>query len=88
MTATDPSPNHLQLTRDGQLRHFLTLDGLGRELLTDILDTADSFIEVGERSIKKSPCCGAGPWSTCFSSPVPEPAARLSLPLSACLQMY
>ena len=30
MTANDPSPNHLQLTRDGQLRHFLTLDGLGR----------------------------------------------------------
>jgi aspartate carbamoyltransferase catalytic subunit len=55
MTANDLSPNHLQLTRDGQLRHFLTLDGLSRELLTDILDTADSFIEVGERSIKKVP---------------------------------
>ena len=55
MTANDPSPNHLQLTRDGQLRHVLTLDGLGQPLLTDILDTADSFIEVGERSIKKVP---------------------------------
>ncbi len=56
MTANDPSPpNHLQLTRDGQLRHFLTLDGLGQPLLTDILETADSFIEVGERSIKKVP---------------------------------
>lgn len=28
MTATDPSKNSLQLTADGQLRHFLTLDGL------------------------------------------------------------
>ena len=55
MNANDPSPNHLQLTRDGQLRHVLTLDGLGQPLLTDILDTADSFIEVGERSIKKVP---------------------------------
>jgi len=52
MTANDPSPNHLQLTRDGQLRHFLTLDGLGQPLLTDILDTADSFIEVGAKRKK------------------------------------
>ncbi|MEX2474143.1 aspartate carbamoyltransferase catalytic subunit [Marinobacter sp.] len=52
----DQAPNRpLQLTADGQLRHFLTLDGLDRAMLTDILDTADSFIEVGERSIKKVP---------------------------------
>ncbi len=47
--------NHLQLNAQGQLRHFLTLDGLERALLTEILDTADSFIEVGARSIKKVP---------------------------------
>ena len=45
----------LQLTEQGQLRHFLGIDGLSRELLTEILDTADSFLEVGERSIKKVP---------------------------------
>ncbi|MAL98818.1 MAG: aspartate carbamoyltransferase catalytic subunit [Alteromonadaceae bacterium] len=45
----------LQLTSGGQLKHFLTIDGLGRDLLTEILDTADSFIEVGERRIKKVP---------------------------------
>ncbi len=45
----------LQLNRHGQLRHFLTIEGLSRELLTEILDTADSFIEVGARSIKKVP---------------------------------
>lgn len=55
MTAYDPSAPSLQLTRDGQLKHFLTLDGLDRPLLTDILDTADSFIEVGERTIKNVP---------------------------------
>jgi Pyrimidine operon attenuation protein/uracil phosphoribosyltransferase len=32
----------LQLNDQGQLRHFLSLDGLPRELLTEILDTADS----------------------------------------------
>jgi aspartate carbamoyltransferase catalytic subunit len=55
MTAQDLPTTSLQLTEEGQLRHFLTLDGLGRALLTEILDTADSFIEVGERSIKKVP---------------------------------
>lgn len=45
----------LQLNEQGQLRHFLGIDGLSRELLTEILDTADSFLEVGERSIKKVP---------------------------------
>ena len=39
----------------GQLRHFLSLDGLPRELLTEILDTADSFLEVGARAVKKVP---------------------------------
>jgi len=47
--------NPLQLTRTGQLKHFLTVSGLSKELLTEILDTADSLIEVGERNIKKVP---------------------------------
>lgn len=49
------APQCLQLNRFGQLRHFLSIEGLSRELLTEILDTADSFIEVGARSIKKVP---------------------------------
>jgi len=49
------SNSGLQLTPEGNLRHFLSIDGLDRALLTRILDTADSFIEVGERSIKKVP---------------------------------
>lgn len=62
MTANDPSPHHLQLTRDGQLRHFLTLDGLSRDLLTDILDTADSFIEVGSAPSRRFRCCEDARW--------------------------
>ncbi|MFI8734462.1 aspartate carbamoyltransferase catalytic subunit [Ectopseudomonas toyotomiensis] len=45
----------LQLNDQDQLRHFLSLDGLPRELLTEILDTADSFLEVGARAVKKVP---------------------------------
>jgi len=45
----------LQLTPSGKLKHFLTVSGLSKELLTEILDTADSLIEVGERNIKKVP---------------------------------
>ena len=49
------SPKDIQLTSDGRLKHFLTTEGLSKELLTEILDTADSFITVGERSVKKIP---------------------------------
>lgn len=55
LSTHERSSRRLQLTSDGQLKHFLTLDGLDRAMLTDILDTADSFIEVGERTIKKVP---------------------------------
>ena len=45
----------IQLNESGRLQHFLTVSGLNKTLLTDILDTADSFIEVGERNIRKVP---------------------------------
>ncbi len=44
-----------QLNPDGSLRHLLTLDGLPRAILTQILDTAESFMDVGEREVKKVP---------------------------------
>jgi aspartate carbamoyltransferase catalytic subunit len=47
-----PNP---QLNADGKLRHLLTLDGLSARILTEILDTAESFISVGEREVKKVP---------------------------------
>ncbi len=50
-----PNESSIQLTSTGRLKHFLTVSGISRELLTEILDTADSFIEVGERNIKKVP---------------------------------
>ena len=48
------NPN-IQLHDNGRLRHFLTIDGLSRELLTEILDVAESFTGVSERTVKKVP---------------------------------
>jgi aspartate carbamoyltransferase catalytic subunit len=45
----------LQIRRDGRLRHFLSTEGLNHELLTEILDTAESFAGVAEQSVKKVP---------------------------------
>ena len=45
----------LQLDDRGNLRHFLTIEGLGRDLLTRVLDTAESFAGVTDRSVKKVP---------------------------------
>ncbi|TDO95551.1 aspartate carbamoyltransferase catalytic subunit [Marinomonas balearica] len=48
-------PRALQLNEHGQLKHFLTLDGLNKTILTEILDRADSFLSMGEQSVKKVP---------------------------------
>ncbi|MBJ7550401.1 aspartate carbamoyltransferase catalytic subunit [Marinomonas ostreistagni] len=48
-------PRALQLNEQGQLKHFLTLDGLSKEILTEILDRAESFLSMGEQSVKKVP---------------------------------
>ncbi len=45
----------LQFDSHGRLRHLLTIEGLSRQTLLDILNTAESFISVGEREIKKVP---------------------------------
>ena len=47
-----PNP---QLNERGELRHLLTVEGLPREIVLQILDTATSFVSVGEREVKKVP---------------------------------
>jgi len=47
--------SNLQLDAAGNLRHFLTIEGLKRALLVELLDTAESFAEVTEREVKKVP---------------------------------
>ena len=44
-----------QLNREGKLQHLLSIEGLPRETLTQILDTAASFAGVTEREVKKVP---------------------------------
>ncbi|MCB4810523.1 aspartate carbamoyltransferase catalytic subunit [Methylovorus menthalis] len=44
-----------QLTPDGKLRHLLSTEGLPRAILNQILDTAESFVGVAEREVKKVP---------------------------------
>jgi len=46
---------HIQLTDQGKLKHFLTIEGLSKELLTEILDTAESFAGMSEHQVKKVP---------------------------------
>lgn len=46
---------HLQLNSEGKLNHFLTIEGLNKELLTEILDLAASFINPSDGHIKKVP---------------------------------
>jgi aspartate carbamoyltransferase catalytic subunit len=49
------SKPNIQLSEKGKLKHFLTIDGFSRNLLTEILDTAESFTGVSERTVKKVP---------------------------------
>ncbi|MDP8568729.1 aspartate carbamoyltransferase catalytic subunit [Methylophilus aquaticus] len=44
-----------QLNAQGQLQHLLSIEGLPKRLLIDILDTAESFVGVAEREVKKVP---------------------------------
>ncbi|WP_432422204.1 aspartate carbamoyltransferase catalytic subunit [Robbsia betulipollinis] len=44
-----------QLTRNGELKHLLTIEGLPRAIVTHILDTAEQFVGVTEREVKKVP---------------------------------
>jgi aspartate carbamoyltransferase catalytic subunit len=49
------SKRNPQLNRNGELRHLLTIEGLPKAILTHILDTAESFVSVGDREVKKVP---------------------------------
>ncbi len=46
---------NLQLNKEGKLKHFLSIEGLSKESLTEILDTAESFSSMSEQRVKKVP---------------------------------
>jgi aspartate carbamoyltransferase catalytic subunit len=48
-------PNNLQLNSEGKLKHFLTIEGLDKALLIEILELAESFVGMNDGRIKKIP---------------------------------
>jgi len=49
------SNSNIQLDDNGRLRHFLSIEGLSQTILNEILDTAESFTSVADRTVKKVP---------------------------------
>jgi aspartate carbamoyltransferase catalytic subunit len=45
----------LQIDGEGRLRHLLTTEGLPASMIRHILDTAEQFVSVNEREVKKVP---------------------------------
>jgi aspartate carbamoyltransferase catalytic subunit len=48
-------PANPQLNKNGELHHLLSLEGLPADILRQILDTAESFVGVTQREVKKVP---------------------------------
>jgi aspartate carbamoyltransferase catalytic subunit len=44
-----------QLSADRKLKHLLTIEGLPKAIIEQILETADQFVSVGDRDVKKVP---------------------------------
>ena len=44
-----------QLNKNGELIHLLSTEGLTKDILTQILDTASNFVSVNDREVKKVP---------------------------------
>ena len=44
-----------QLNKHGELQHLLTIEGLPKSIVNHILDTASSFVSIGDRELKKVP---------------------------------
>ena len=44
-----------QLLADGRLGHLLSIEHLSERLLRELLNTAESFVQIGQRAVKKTP---------------------------------
>ena len=62
-------PHQIQIDEQGRLKHFISIEGLPRDLLIAILDAAQSFAGVGERAIKKLPLLRGKTIATLFFEP-------------------
>ena len=48
-------PRNPQLNSNGELTHLLSIEGLPKAVIENILSTADAFASVGDREVKKVP---------------------------------
>jgi aspartate carbamoyltransferase catalytic subunit len=72
---------HLQLNAAGELRHLLTLKGLDRATLTDLLDEAEQFVSpLGNRAIRSQSLAGRTVANLFFE---PSTRTRASFDLAA-----
>src|ERR1700752_5162716 len=44
-----------QLTKNGELKHLLSIEGVPKAIVNHILETADQFVSVTDREVKKVP---------------------------------
>jgi aspartate carbamoyltransferase catalytic subunit len=49
------SEPNVQIDEQGRLKHFLSIEGLSQDILTNVLDVAENMAGVGERAVKKVP---------------------------------
>jgi len=81
------------LIKNGELIHLLSIEGLPKSILTQVLDTAANFVSVSDREVKKCRCCVARACSTSFLKTRPatrttfEIAATRSVPMSSILDI-
>ena len=59
------------MNKHGELIHLLSIEGLPREILTHILDTASNFVSVNDREVKKVPLL-RGKSCLLYTSPSPR----------------
>ncbi len=70
---------NIQIDSHGRLRHFLTIEGLSRDILTNILDTAENFAGVGERAVKSVPLLRGKTITNLFFEPSTRTATTFEL---------
>ena len=77
----------MQLTADGQLKHFLTVEGLPPLLLEDILKRAEQFVTVPNKQQKKAPLLRGKTVMNLFFENSTRTALPLKLPRNASARM-
>jgi aspartate carbamoyltransferase catalytic subunit len=80
-------PSQVQLNQQGNLKHFLTIEGLSKESLTKILDTAQSFLDDNNNLINR-PLLEGLTVMNLFSKTLLELALHLRQLQNVCLQMF